>query len=44
MARSEPVTDLAPSDLKTIYPKPTPRVIAKARPAIDPYAEKFIAM
>ena len=44
MARSEPVTDLAPSDLKMIYPKPTPRVIAKARPAIDAYAERFIAM
>ena len=38
------MTELAPSDLKTIYPEPTPRVIAKARPEIDAYAEKFIAM
>jgi len=38
------LTELAPSDLKTIYPEPTPRVIAKARPEIDAYAEKFIAM
>ena len=38
------MTDLAPSDLTTIYPKPTPRVIAKARPAIDSHARKFIDM
>jgi uncharacterized protein len=38
------LTDLAPSDLATIYPKPTPRVIAKARPAIDGHARKFIGM
>ena len=38
------MTDLAPSDLATIYPKPTPRVIAKARPAIDSHARKFIDM
>jgi PPOX class probable FMN-dependent enzyme len=38
------LTDLAPSDLKTIYPAPTPRVVAKARPEIDAYAQKFIAM
>jgi uncharacterized protein len=38
------LTDLAPADLATIYPKPTPRVIAKARPAIDVHAQKFIAM
>ena len=38
------MTDFAPSDLKTIYPEPTPRVIAKARPAIDAYGQKFIAM
>jgi len=44
MARSEAVTDLAASDLKTIYPEPTPRVVAKARPAIDAYGQKFIAM
>ena len=38
------MTDLAPGDLATIYPKPTPRVIAKARPEIDVHAKKFIAM
>ena len=38
------MTDLAPFDLAAIYPKPTPRVIAKARPAIDSHAAKFIAM
>ena len=38
------MTDLAAADLASIYPKPTPRVIAKARPAIDAYAQKFIAM
>jgi PPOX class probable FMN-dependent enzyme len=30
------------SDLETVYPKPTPRVIAKARPEIDRHAKKFI--
>ena len=38
------MTDLAASDLKTIYPQPAPRVIAKARPEIDAYAKKFIGM
>jgi PPOX class probable FMN-dependent enzyme len=38
------LSDLAASDLKTIYPNPTPRVIAKARPEIDLHAKKFIAM
>ena len=38
------MSDLAASDLKTIYPSPTPRVIAKARPEIDAHAGKFIAM
>src|SRR3984957_3284683 len=38
------VTDLAPHDLPTIYPKPAPRVIAKARPEIDVHAKKFIEM
>jgi uncharacterized protein len=38
------LTDLAASDLKTIYPKPSPRVIAKARPEIDTHARTFIAM
>jgi len=38
------LTDLAASDLETIYAKPTPRVIAKARPEIDLHAKKFIEM
>jgi uncharacterized protein len=38
------LTNLAAKDLAAIYPKPTPRVIAKARPAIDDHANKFIAM
>jgi hypothetical protein len=38
------LTDLAASDLATIYPKPTARVIAKARPEIDVHAKNFIAM
>ena len=38
------MTDLAASDLTTLYAKPSPRVIAKARPEIDAHAKKFIAM
>jgi PPOX class probable FMN-dependent enzyme len=38
------LTDLGASDLATIYPQPSPRVIAKARPEIDAHARKFIAM
>jgi len=38
------VTELAARDLVALYPKPTPRVIAKARPEIDAHARKFIAM
>ena len=38
------VTDLCAEDLASIYPKPSPRVIAKARPAIDVHARKFIEM
>jgi uncharacterized protein len=38
------LTEFAASDLKTIYPDPSPRVIAKARPEIDAHARKFIAM
>ncbi|HEX9212929.1 MAG TPA: MSMEG_1061 family FMN-dependent PPOX-type flavoprotein [Bradyrhizobium sp.] len=38
------MTELCAEDLATIYPKPTPRVIAKARPAIDVHAKKFIEM
>jgi hypothetical protein len=38
------LTDLGASDLAMIYPQPSPRVIAKARPEIDAHARKFIAM
>src|SRR4030088_1345057 len=38
------LTDIAASDLPTIYPAPSPRVIAKARPEIDAHATKFIGM
>jgi PPOX class probable FMN-dependent enzyme len=38
------VTELAACDLEKIYQKPSPRVIAKARPEIDAHAQKFIAM
>ncbi len=38
------MTELAAHDLKTIYPEPSPRVIAKARPELDAHAKKFIAM
>ncbi len=38
------MTDLGSADLAAIYPKPTPRVIAKARPSIDAHAKNFIAM
>ena len=38
------MTDLVAEDLAAIYPKPTPRVIAKALPAIDAHARNFIAM
>ena len=38
------MTDLAPCDLASLYPKPTERVIAKARPEIDSHARHFITM
>jgi len=38
------LTDLTGSDLASIYPAPAPRVIAKARPAVDDHAKKFIGM
>jgi uncharacterized protein len=38
------VTNIDTCDLASIYPKPTPRVIAKARPEIDAHSKKFIAM
>ncbi len=36
------MTDVTSGDLKTIYPDPTPRVIAKVRPEIDRHARRFI--
>src|SRR4051794_6226498 len=41
---STPVSERAAVDLASIYQKPSPRVIAKAQPEIDGYAEKFIRM
>ena len=38
------MTDNANCDLASIYPKPSKRVIAKARPALDAHSKKFIAM
>ena len=38
------MTDFAACDLASIYPNPSPRVIAKARPEIDVHAKKFIGM
>ena len=38
------MTTLAAGDLAAIYPDPTPRVIAKARPEIDTHANRFITM
>jgi predicted pyridoxine 5'-phosphate oxidase superfamily flavin-nucleotide-binding protein len=38
------VTDIADCDLASIYPKPSERVLAKARPALDAHSKKFIEM
>jgi PPOX class probable FMN-dependent enzyme len=38
------VTELVASDLAKIYQKPSPRVLAKARPEIDAHARKFIGL
>jgi uncharacterized protein len=38
------VTDIANCDLASIYPKPSERVLAKARPSLDVHSKKFIAM
>jgi len=38
------VTDFAAGDLASIYPKPSERVIAKARPSLDAHSKKFIEM
>jgi hypothetical protein len=42
--RRKTVAELSADDLKTIYPDPKPRVIAKARPEIDIHAKNFIEM
>src|SRR5436853_5814341 len=42
--KEPPLSDLAADDLATIYPAPSPRVIAKARPEVDVHAKKFIGM
>ncbi|CCE10124.1 conserved hypothetical protein [Bradyrhizobium sp. STM 3843] len=36
--------DLVAADLAAIFPEPSARVIAKARPALDVHSKKFIAM
>ena len=36
--------DLAAADLAAIFPEPSARVIAKARPSLDVHSKKFIAM
>jgi PPOX class probable FMN-dependent enzyme len=38
------LNEVTSADLTAIYPKPTPRVIAKARPSIDVHAKNFITM
>jgi PPOX class probable FMN-dependent enzyme len=38
------VTDVAADELRTIYPTPHPRVIAKARPTLDVHSSKFISL
>ena len=38
------MTDVAADELRTIYPTPHPRVIAKARPTLDMHSSKFISL
>lgn len=38
------MTDIADCDLASIYPKPSERVLAKARPSLDVHSKKFIEM
>ena len=38
------MTDPAACDLASIYPKPTERVVAKARPSLDAHSKRFIEM
>src|SRR6202030_4714196 len=42
--RRTTLAELCTDDLKNIYPDPTERVIAKARPEVDIHARKFIEM
>ena len=44
MLREAPLTEFTSADLAKIYPEPSPRVIAKARPQLDKHSSKFIAM
>ncbi len=38
------MTEIDAADLRSIYPEPTQRVVAKARPSIDKHAAKFISL
>jgi len=38
------VSDLSLDDLKTVYPAPAPRAVAKARPDVDQHAANFIRL
>jgi PPOX class probable FMN-dependent enzyme len=38
------LSDVAAADLRTIYPTPHPRVVAKARPTLDAHSSKFISL
>lgn len=38
------MSDLGLDDLKTIYPAPAPRAVAKARPEVDEHAANFIRL
>lgn len=38
------MSDLGLDDLKTVYPPPAPRAVAKARPEVDEHAANFIRL
>jgi PPOX class probable FMN-dependent enzyme len=38
------LSDLSFDDLRTVYPEPSPRAVAKARPELDQHAAKFIRL
>jgi PPOX class probable FMN-dependent enzyme len=38
------LSDLGLDDLKTVYPPPAPRAVAKARPEVDQHAANFIRL